>query len=141
MADELSQIMLSNQPIIFFDGVCNLCNSSVQFVIKNDKHHYFRFASLQSEFTPTFFAEHQFEITSDSIILFYNNKFYEKSSAALIIAKHLSFPVNALIVFWIIPAFIRNWIYTIIAKNRYRWFGKKDSCMIPAPELKSLFLD
>ena len=89
-----------NYPIVFFDGVCNLCNSSVQVIIRNDKNKIFRFASLQSDFTKQFLTKHQFKITSDSIILFYNSRFYEKSSAALI------------------P--IRNWMYSFIAKNRYR---------------------
>ena len=120
-----------NYPIVFFDGVCNLCNSSVQVIIRNDKNKIFRFASLQSDFTKQFLTKHQFKITSDSIILFYNSRFYEKSSAALIIAKNLRFPFPLLLIFWIIP----------IAKNRYRWFGKKEFCMIPEPGLKSRFLD
>ena len=130
-----------NYPIVFFDGVCNLCNSSVQVIIRNDKNKIFRFASLQSDFTKQFLAKHQFDINSDSIILFYNSRFYEKSSAALIIAKNLRFPFPLLLIFWIIPIPIRNWMYSFIAKNRYRWFGKKEFCMIPEPGLKSRFLD
>jgi len=130
-----------NNPIVFFDGVCNLCNNSVQIIIRNDKNKNFRFASLQSDFTKQFFLEHQFQRKSDSIILYYESKFYHKSSAALLIAKNLRFPFPLLLIFWLVPAPIRNWVYSLIAKNRYRWFGKQDSCMIPAPGLKSRFLD
>lgn len=130
-----------NYPIVFFDGVCNLCNSSVQVIIRNDKNKIFRFASLQSDFTKQFLSEHHYQIKSDSIILFYGSKFYEKSSAALVIAKKLRFPFPLLLIFWIIPLPIRNWMYSLIAKNRYRWFGKQESCMIPEAGLKSRFLD
>lgn len=130
-----------NYPIVFFDGVCNLCNSSVQVIIRNDKNKIFRFASLQSDFTKQFLSAHNYQIKSDSIILFYGSKFYERSSAALIIAKKLRFPFPLLLIFWIIPLPIRNWLYSLIAKNRYRWFGKQESCMIPEAGLKERFLD
>jgi len=127
--------------IIFFDGICNLCNSSVASVIRHDHKNIFKFASLQSEFTASFFSRHHYTISSDSIIYWDGQRFYDGSGAVVRIAAKLSFPVKFLAAFRIIPPFIRNWGYNIIARNRYRWFGKKDSCMVPTPELKSKFLD
>ncbi|MCW8981441.1 thiol-disulfide oxidoreductase DCC family protein [Altibacter sp.] len=127
--------------IILFDGVCNLCNSSVVFIIKRDKKDVFRFAALQSNVGMVLVNEHDIDTSkTDSIILIDGNKSYEKSSAALRIAKELSGAYPLLYGFMIIPKFIRNRIYDYIAKNRYRWYGKKESCMIPTPELKSKFL-
>lgn len=132
-----------HKQLILFDGVCNLCNSSVQYVIKHDKGNRFMFAPLQGETGKEII--NQFNIDSakiDSILLYIPNKgIYAKSSAALKIASKLSFPRNLLSVFFIIPTFIRNWVYNYIAKHRYEWFGKKESCMIPTPELKQKFLD
>jgi len=131
-----------NKQLILFDGVCNLCNSSVQFVIKRDKKDKFRYAALQSDIGQEII--HKFNIDTsktDSIILYSNEKGISyKSTAALKIASHLGFPTNILSVFLIIPAFIRNVVYDFIAKNRYKWYGKRDNCMIPTPELKSKFL-
>ncbi len=143
-----------NEEIIFFDGICNFCNSSVNFIIKRDKKNYFKFASLQSEFAKNFFDEYRRvhlvpkahlgngikEKKLDSIILFENNKLYIKSSAALHIAKHLKGLWKIFFIFIIIPPFIRNFLYDIIAKNRYKWFGKRESCMIPDDKMKNRFL-
>ncbi len=133
-----------NKQVILFDGVCNLCNSSVLYVIKRDKTNAFLFAPLQSLIGKAIIKEFNIDTTDiDSILLFNSDKrtIYSKSSAALHIAKSLSFPTRLLSVFFIIPTFIRNWFYDFIAKNRYRWYGKKESCMIPTPELKTKFLD
>jgi predicted DCC family thiol-disulfide oxidoreductase YuxK len=133
-----------NKKLILFDGVCNLCNSSVLYVIKRDKKNKFLFAPLQSEVGKQII--HNFDINTsqvDSIIL-YNpekEKIDYKSTAALKVASQLGFPTNILATFLIIPSFIRNWVYDFIAKNRYKWYGKKDACMIPTPELKSKFLE
>jgi predicted DCC family thiol-disulfide oxidoreductase YuxK len=130
------------QPLILFDGVCNLCNSSVQFVIKRDKHHKFKFASLQSDVAKQILLQfHQNNSDLNSIILIGNNKLYEKSSAILRIFKILGGIYSVLYVFIIVPKPIRDWIYNYIAKNRYKWYGKKDSCMIPTKELKNKFID
>ncbi|WP_420316061.1 thiol-disulfide oxidoreductase DCC family protein [Ekhidna sp.] len=130
------------KPIILFDGVCNLCNSSVQFIIKRDKEEKFLFASLQSGYSkenlpPTLSNESDLQ----SIVLKKGDVIKTKSSAALHISKELSGLWPALYAFIIIPKFIRDWVYDIIAKNRYRWFGKKDQCMIPSPEIRNRFLD
>lgn len=127
--------------IILFDGVCNLCNDSVKLVIKNDKKDIFRFTALQSEAGVALVTKHGIDTsTTDSIILIDQDSVYAKSSAALKIAKHLSGGYPLLYGFMILPKFIRNWVYDIIAKNRYKWFGRKDSCMIPTPQLKKKFL-
>lgn len=130
------------QRIILFDGLCNLCNSSVQFVIRHDSKSYFKFASLQSSFGQ--YQLHKFDLLVNqlySVILVKNGIVFQKSNAALEIAKELDGLWPVLYFFKIVPRFIRDWIYTIVAKNRYTWFGKKDSCMLPSPELKSRFLE
>lgn len=133
----------TGKKIILFDGVCNLCNSSINFVIKRDKHDIFRYASLQSEIGKKLISERNIDINKiDSILLIEPNvKYYHKSTAALHIAKQLSGIYPLLSVFLILPKFLRDFVYDIIAKNRYRWFGKQESCMIPTPELKALFID
>lgn len=127
--------------IVLFDGVCNLCNSSVTFIIKRDKKDRFRFAALQEEIGSNLIAEFDLDRSKvDSILLIDGGNIYIKSSAALRIAKQLSGGWPLLYGFMVLPRFFRNWIYDIIARNRYKWFGKKDSCMIPTPELRSKFL-
>jgi predicted DCC family thiol-disulfide oxidoreductase YuxK len=132
----------SNKKIILFDGVCNLCNSAVQFIIKRDRKDIFRFVALQSNVGIAICNYIGVDPTKmDSIILYEPGKAYHyKSEAALKIASHLGFIYSLSVVFKIIPIGIRNSIYDFIAKNRYRWFGKKDQCMIPTPELKTKFL-
>ncbi|ARV08563.1 thiol-disulfide oxidoreductase [Winogradskyella sp. PC-19] len=133
-----------HKQLILFDGVCNLCNSSVLYVIKRDKENQFLFAPLQSKIGETIINEFNIDTTqTDSILLFKpeTHKITSKSTAALKVAKSLGFPTNILSIFLIVPTGIRNWVYDFIAKNRYKWYGKKESCMIPTPELKSKFLD
>jgi predicted DCC family thiol-disulfide oxidoreductase YuxK len=131
-----------NQPIILFDGVCNLCNGSVLFIIKRDPKSKFRFASLQSELGMKLMHEYEFpQGELNSVLVVKDQKLFQKSSAALEIAKQLSGLWPMLYVFKIIPPFIRNSIYDWIASNRYRWFGKKDACMIPTPEVRSRFVE
>lgn len=132
-----------HKQLILFDGVCNLCNRSVQCVIKHDKNNRFMFAPLQGEFGQQIISKYNIDTAkTDSIILYSEQKGLKvKSTAALYIAKDLGFPSALLAIFLIVPAFIRNWVYDFIAKNRYKWYGKKEACMIPTPELKSKFLD
>ena len=129
--------------LILFDGVCNLCNTSIQYVIKHDKNDRFRFAPLQSDIGKKIIEKYNLDTEkTDSILLYSESKGLKiKSTAALHIAKHLGFPRNLLSIFLIVPAFIRNWVYDYIAKNRYKWYGKKEECMIPTPELRSKFLE
>lgn len=127
--------------IILFDGVCNLCNSSVNFVIRHDSKNKFKFAALQSDTGNELVQKYEIDPReTDSIILIQGKNHYIKSSAALRIAKDLSGVYPLLFVFMIIPPFIRNWVYDYIAKNRYKWYGKMDNCMIPTKELKDKFL-
>ena len=131
-----------NKKIILFDGVCNLCNSSVQFVIARDKKDLFRFVALQSDLGRTIVKHIGIDIkNTDSIILYEPGiAYYYKSTAALKIAKSLGGIWSLVSSLLIIPATIRDLVYDYIAKNRYSWYGKKESCMIPTPELKSKFL-
>ncbi|MBP2833553.1 DUF393 domain-containing protein [Aquimarina sp. U1-2] len=129
--------------IILFDGVCNLCDSAINFVIKHDKNDVFRYASLQSDIGKKLISERSIDsATIDSIILIDPKlAYYHKSTAALQITKQLSGIYPVFSVFLIVPKTIRDWVYDFVAKNRYKWFGKKESCMIPTPELKALFID
>lgn len=128
-------------PVILFDGVCNLCNHSVQFVIKRDKEAKFSFASLQSE-TGKKILE-QFHLPSDkfnSFILYEDGKIYTHSTGALRMLSQLKgWKWTGALKY--VPRFIRDGVYNLVAKNRYKWFGKKDECMVPTPELKSRFLE
>ncbi|WP_323757774.1 thiol-disulfide oxidoreductase DCC family protein [Roseivirga sp.] len=127
--------------ILLFDGVCNLCNSSVNFIIDRDPKKHFKFAALQSDFGQTKLKELGFNQEEfDSLVLLSNGKIYRKSSAALRIAKKLKGLWPFLYIFIIIPPFIRHGVYDIIGKNRYKWFGKQDSCRMPTPELKQRFV-
>lgn len=133
---------MAGTAIIFFDGVCNLCNGAVQFIIARDYRNVFQFASLQSGFAKEKLAP--YGIVPDqhqSIILLRDGKVYQQSSAALRIAKNLSWLWPLLYGFIIIPPFIRDALYRFVANNRYRWFGKRESCWLPDAALKSRFLD
>ena len=131
-----------NKKLILFDGVCNLCNASIQYVIKHDKKNIFLFTPLDSEIAKHVIKTYQIDSsTIDSIILYEPTKGVKiKSSAALQIASKLGFPRNLLTIFFIIPPFIRNWVYDFVAKNRYKWYGKREECMIPTKELKQKFV-
>jgi predicted DCC family thiol-disulfide oxidoreductase YuxK len=130
-----------DQPIVLFDGVCNLCNGAVQFIIRHDKKNIFMFASLQSEVGRKILEQYNFPLDElNSFILIENNKAYTRSTGALRVAKKLNGLWPLLYGFIIIPKFIRDSIYNWVAGNRYKWFGKKDACMIPTPELKARFL-
>jgi predicted DCC family thiol-disulfide oxidoreductase YuxK len=133
---------VEQKPVILFDGLCNLCNGSVRFIINRDAKAYFRFASLQSPFGQ--YTLHKFGLPVNqlySIILIKDGILLQKSNAALEVAKNLDGLWPAFFAFKVIPRFVRDWIYDIISANRYNWFGKKDACMIPTVELKSRFLE
>jgi predicted DCC family thiol-disulfide oxidoreductase YuxK len=132
-----------DKKIILFDGVCNLCNSSIQFVIRHDKKNRYKFAALQSDTAKMLLNERGIDSSQiDSIILIDpNTAYYIKSTAALEIGKSFGGGWRLLSIFEWVPRPIRDWIYDLIAKNRYSWFGKQNDCMIPTPELKAKFLD
>lgn len=125
-------------PVILFDGVCNLCNNTIQFIIRHDKKHRFRFAALQSGYGQRLMA--QFDIKGDSVVLFQDGKIYQRSSAVLKIAPQISGAYWLLCAGYILPRFLRDAIYDFVARHRYKWFGKQDTCMMPTKELQALFL-
>ena len=127
--------------LVFFDGVCNLCNSTVQFLLKIDKQQRLKFGSLQGEAAQKTLPS--FNIRTEmltSIVFIHNNKAYTESTAILEIFKAIGGCWSTLFIFKIIPIFIRDGIYRIIARNRYQWFGRKKQCMVPKPEYTSRFL-
>lgn len=136
-----SKEIAENYEIVLFDGICNFCNSSINFVIDHDPEKHFKFASLQSEIGQEILRKYNKNTKNfDSVILLKNNTLYEKSAAALEITKHLSGLWKYLTVFGVLPTFFLNFFYDIVAKNRYRIFGKADSCRMPIPELRERFL-
>lgn len=127
--------------IVLFDGVCNLCQGSVKFIIKRDHKKRFRYASLQSEFGKKFLTEMGLKsVPFQSIILIRGERHFVRSRAVLEVARYLSGGWPLFYSFMIIPGFIRDVVYRLIASNRYRLFGRHDECMIPTPEIKSLFI-
>ncbi|MEH6681152.1 MAG: thiol-disulfide oxidoreductase DCC family protein [Sediminicola sp.] len=133
---------METHKIILFDGVCNLCNGAIQFVIKHDKKDVFRYAPLQGGVGAALLAERNIDTSQiDSIILIEPGvAYYTKSAAALKIGQEFGGAWKMLGLLEWIPEKISNFIYDIVARNRYKWFGKKDDCMIPTPELKAKFL-
>ena len=131
-----------NTPVILFDGICNLCSNVVQFIIKRDKKNIYKFASLQSPFGQSVLKKHNLSGQYlKTFILLQNDKVYTKSTGALMVTKNLSGILPALYIFIIIPPFIRNLVYDLVSKYRYSLFGKKETCWIPSPKLKSKFLN
>lgn len=132
---------MNSKKIILFDGVCNLCNSGVQKIIEKDDKNLFQFASLQSNFGQEFLQKNNLSTEEfNSMILIDGDKFYTRSDAALKIGKELKgiYKFSGLLL-WI-PKFIRNTVYDFVSSNRYKWFGKKESCWLPTPELKQKFI-
>lgn len=126
---------------ILFDGICNFCNSSVNYVIDHDPKGYFKFAALQSEAGEQIKEKFGIDsIQTDSVILIEGEKAYSRSTAALMIAKNLSGPASLLYAFIIIPRPIRDLLYDQFAKRRYKFFGERDACMMPTPEVRARFL-
>lgn len=128
-------------PVVLFDGICNLCNSVVQLVIKHDKKKQFCFASLQSDFGQKVLQQFHLPATDfNSFIYLENGKLYTKSTGALRLAKKLGGFWKLLYGFMIVPPFIRNGVYNWVARNRYKWYGKQESCWLPTPDLRARFL-
>lgn len=127
--------------IVLFDGVCNFCNATVNFVIEHDSAGYFKFAPLQSEIGEELMAKHGIATgDTDSVIVIENDRAYTHSSAALRIARQLDGRWSWAYAFVVIPKPIRDLAYRVFAKYRYRWFGRQDACMMPTPEIKTRFL-
>jgi predicted DCC family thiol-disulfide oxidoreductase YuxK len=127
--------------IVLFDGVCNFCNASVNFVIEHDKAGYFKFAPLQSEIGEELVAKHGIDtVDIDSVIVVENDRAYTHSSGALRIAKQLDGIWSWAYAFIVVPNPIRDLCYKLFAKHRYRLFGRQDACMMPTPEIRARFL-
>jgi predicted DCC family thiol-disulfide oxidoreductase YuxK len=126
------------RPIVFFDGVCSLCNAAVDFLIRRDRAKVLLFAPLQGESA----ARHSLvrQETFDTIVLVDQAGHWERSDAALRIASYLGWPWKVLIVLRIVPRPVRDFLYAWVARNRYRWFGQKESCRMPTPEERARFL-
>ena len=131
-----------SKPIILFDGVCNYCHSMVNFIIRHDKQKKFVFAPLQSASGQQLLQKHKLPFTDfDSFVLIDGQKAYLRSTASLNVLKKLPWYWKWTQVFWIVPPFLRDAVYNLVARNRYKWFGKKETCMIPTPEVKARFLN
>jgi predicted DCC family thiol-disulfide oxidoreductase YuxK len=129
-------------PLILFDGVCNLCAWAVRFIIKRDPTGVFRFASLQSELGQRLLAKHGIDPTStDSFVLVENDIAYTESTAALRVTRRLHRAWPLCYVGIVLPRVLRDPVYRFIARHRYRWFGKQETCMIPTPELRARFVE
>ena len=128
--------------VVLFDGVCNLCNRSVNWIIDHDKQNQFKYASLQSAYGQNKIKQLGLANNHMSTVIFEDNdKSYLRSDAALQIVKQLGGVYSMVAISYIVPSFVRDFFYKIVADNRYKWFGKKESCRIPTPELKSKFLE
>lgn len=127
--------------VVFFDGVCNLCNGAVQQLIELDRNNVLKFSSLQSDLGQKVLAENQMSTQEfESILYLKDGELYQQSDAVIEILQDLGKQWRWLHIIKIIPTFIRNKMYQIIAKNRYQWFGKQESCWLPTPELRQKFI-
>lgn len=133
---------METQPVILFDGVCNFCNGAVNFVIKRDKRSRIRFATMQSDAARELLAPYHWPVDDMKSFLFIENgKLYDRSTAALRVCRYLrgGWPLCYGLI--IVPKFIRDGIYNWVARNRYKWFGQKDQCMVPTPDVRARFLN
>lgn len=129
------------KPIVFFDGICNLCNGTIQFLLKRDKTEQFVFASLQSDAAKNILLQYNVKkIKMNSILLIEDGQVYDKSTAVLKICKHLNWPWNMMSVAKVLPLSFRDKIYDYIARHRYKWFGMKNTCTMMLPEYKNRFI-
>ena len=128
-------------PVIFYDGVCHLCNSAIAFILEWEKNHDFLFSHLQAD--PSKHILKAFDIDAveeNSIILIEHNRIYFRSAAVLRIARNLRWPASLIFYFIFVPKPIRDWAYNVVAKNRYKWFGKHDQCSVIPEDMKKRFL-
>jgi len=130
-----------NRPVVFFDGVCVLCNAAVKFIIRNDPDAYFSFASLQSDFAEDLLKKKGIDAGQlDSLILIENDQVFSKSTAVLKICSHLRFPWNLLVVLRLVPPVLRDLLYSLTARVRYRCWGRLDQCSVPDASVRERFL-
>lgn len=127
--------------VVLFDGVCNLCAASVRFIVRRDPNACFRFATLQSDAARQLLIRHQQPADKfDSVVLIEDGRVFEKSTAALRIARRLTFPWPLFFALVVVPRAIRDAVYSFVVRRRYRWFGRSDACMLPTPDLQHRFL-
>jgi predicted DCC family thiol-disulfide oxidoreductase YuxK len=127
--------------ILLFDGVCNLCNGAINFIIDIDKKGVIKFASLQSAIGQELLQMHQLPTQNfNSLVFVHEGKAYQKSTGVLLLAKELGGVYQLAVLLLVVPRFIRDFVYDQVAQNRYKWFGKSDSCRMPTPALKARFL-
>ncbi len=132
----------TDRPVLLFDGVCNLCNGLVQWVIERDPEGEFRFAALQSDAGQTLLERHDLPTDDyDTFVMVAGDEYYTKSTAALRVLKGLGLPYSLLYPFVVVPRVVRDRVYDLVAEHRYGWFGRRDSCMRPTPERESRFLE
>ena len=128
--------------VVVFDGVCNLCNTVVQTIIRGDPDGQFQFASLQSEGGRRLLEQHGMNaLEPETVVLIRDGRVFTMSDAVLEIVRHMHFPYPLLLVGYVLPRFIRDALYRVVARNRYRWFGRRDLCVMPTPDLRRRFLD
>jgi predicted DCC family thiol-disulfide oxidoreductase YuxK len=129
-------------PVVIFDGVCNFCSATVRIILKNDRHGRIRFAPLQSPAGGELFRRHGIDpVKADTFLFIEGGRALTRTDASLAIARHLRFPWNLYRLVAVLPRGLRNAAYDLIARNRYRWFGKRSTCFVPTPEERSRFLD
>ncbi|HMW96483.1 MAG TPA: thiol-disulfide oxidoreductase DCC family protein [Flavobacteriales bacterium] len=127
--------------ILFFDGVCNLCTGTVEWIIRHDVRGVFRFASLQGEHGQAFLRGQTLPTSAHATFIYLRNgKVLDRSTAALQVARDLGFPWNTAYLLILVPRFLRDAVYALIARNRYRWFGRRDKCMVPTEEVRERFV-
>lgn len=136
---ELKLLRMKNQSIILFDGVCNLCNASVRLILKYERKPNFHFATLQSDTAKKLLSTFKTEDTFNSVLLISNNQLYQKSTAALLIAKQLKY-FRHLGFLLLLPTWMRDPFYMFISRYRYKIFGRKNQCMIPEPGISNRFI-
>ncbi|WP_108959607.1 thiol-disulfide oxidoreductase DCC family protein [Leptospira ellinghausenii] len=132
---------MEKRKIVFFDGVCHLCMGSVQFLLKHNKTESLSFSAIGSKTFLELIPEPVRNSLPDSILYWKEGTLYQESDAILGITKELTLPWRLGVFFWMVPRSLRNLLYRLIAKHRYQWFGKAETCMVPKPELKQRFLD
>jgi predicted DCC family thiol-disulfide oxidoreductase YuxK len=132
---------MENHKIILFDGVCNFCNRMVNFAIRNDKKAKLKFAALQSDAGQRLTKDFAIPPTADTIVFIEKGKAYTYANASIRICKYLDWPAKLLYAFIIVPSFISQPFYKWIARNRYKWFGKKEECMVPTAEVRERFIE
>lgn len=131
----------TEDPVLLFDGVCNLCDGSVKFILRHEKNSDLKFAAIQSEAGQKLLSQKNIDPEQiDSVILIKGGKVYTESDAVLNVTKFLKFPYSLCNILRVVPKPVRNFFYKKVASNRYRWFGKRDSCMMPTPNLENRFL-